>query len=71
MSWENLSKIENSQVSKIMKKHSINEFNAYVCFHTNSEKISIDGDLTNKELKCLTEISKVLATDLKEIITTP
>ena len=60
MSWENLSKEENQQVSKIMKKHSIDEFNAYICFHKKSEKISIDGDLTDNELRCLTEISEFL-----------
>lgn len=60
MSWENLSEEENQQVSQIMKKHFINEFNAYICFQTKSEKISIDGDLTDKELRCLSEISEFL-----------
>lgn len=60
MSWENLNKEENKQVSLIMKKHYIQEFNAYICFQTKSEKISIDGDLTDQELRCLSDISEYL-----------
>ena len=60
MSWENLSKEENTKVSEIMQKHNIKEFNSYICFHTRSEKISIDGELTDQELRCLSEISEYL-----------
>jgi len=60
MSWENLNKEENIQVEKIMNKHSIDNFNAYISFHTKSEKITIDGNLTDKELRCLSEISEYL-----------
>ena len=60
MSWENLSEEENLQVLEIMKKHYIDEFNAYISFQTKSEKITIDGDLTDQELRCLSEISEFL-----------
>jgi len=60
MSWESLNKEENIQVEKIMKKHNIENFNAYIRFHTKSEQITIDGNLTDQELRCLSEISEYL-----------
>ena len=60
MSWENLNKEENIQVEKIMKKHSIENFNAYISFHTKNEQVTIDGNLTDQELRCLSEISEYL-----------
>ena len=60
MSWENLNKEENIQVEKIMSEHSIENFNGFISFNSKSKKVTIDGNLTDRELRCLAEISEFL-----------